>query len=260
MSSQDYRRFQALSSLYRVSPVTSSLFNTLPEPPRQNKGTRLPTIQPTSPDKGAISQTTPANRSAFYAVAPAHTHASVIASSGSSSTTTESLSELTSHSSRDSLAITHVSGGDTTPQKQARSNRRKSSKSNARWSRGGGSSDDTRPDRTPPTSQPSDAALNAAQSPTPTYKQRQPHTANRNPAAKQGRLMATTFGSPSGDSRRGVASPRPKGRGMKSISLVYCRELTGQQKRRIHFAAMSPSTGIAGTRTVSAGHRTCRTL
>jgi PAB-dependent poly(A)-specific ribonuclease subunit 3 len=223
MSSLDYRHLHALSMPYSVSSVTYSLSNTHSEAPHQDKGARLPTIQPTSPDKGAISQTTSANRSAFYSIAPAHTHASVIASSGSSTTTaSESLSELTSHSSRDSLPITHTAGGDTTPQKQARSNRRKSSKSNARWSRGGGSSDDTRPDRTPPTSQPSDAALNAAQSPTPTSKQRQPHTANKNPAVKQGRLMATTFGSPSGDSRRGVASPRPKGRGMEWVPLGYC--------------------------------------
>lgn len=33
-------------------------------------------------------------------------------------------------------------------------------------------------------------------------------------AAHQGRFMAAPFGGPTGDSRRGVASPRPKGRGM----------------------------------------------
>jgi hypothetical protein len=31
--------------------------------------------------------------------------------------------------------------------------------------------------------------------------------------------MATTFGGPSGDSRRGVVSPRPKGRGMTQLHL-----------------------------------------
>ncbi|OAL05143.1 PAB-dependent poly(A)-specific ribonuclease subunit PAN3 [Phaeosphaeriaceae sp. SRC1lsM3a] len=35
--------------------------------------------------------------------------------------------------------------------------------------------------------------------------------------------MATTFGSPSGDSRRGVASPRPKGREAKN---TFCRNVT----------------------------------
>lgn len=193
---------QGLASAVNVPLIENTIPNVSLDTTHLDKGAKLPTIQPTSPNKGATTATT------------AHTHASITASSGSS--TTDSLSELTSHSSWDSLPVAQLPSGTITPQKQARSNRRsKSGKPNAKWSRGGGSSDDTRPDRTPPTSQPAEAALNAAQSPTPTHKQRQPHSTSRNPAVKQERLMATTFGSPSGDSRRGVASPRPKGRGMR---------------------------------------------
>lgn len=173
----------------------------------------MPTIQPAPPDKGALSHTLTATSPAFTAAVPALTHARATASSGSS--TVESHSELTSRSSRDSLPVTLPSSGPTTPQKQARSNRRsRSSKSNIKWAKGRDSLDVTCTTRTPPTSQPSEAALKAAQSPTPTHKQRPTNAANRTPTAKEGRLMATTFGSPSGDSRRGVASPRPKGRGM----------------------------------------------
>lgn len=218
MSDSDSGQLEELSCLYAFSSMRTLPSNVHIETPYQNKGSTLPTIQPTSPNKGATSHTSTANRPALSPIAPAHTHANVTASSGSS--TTESLSELTSQSSLDSIPIAYTRGGDITPQKQARSNRRsKSAKSNARWSKGGGSLDETALDRTPPTSQPSEAALNAAQSPTPVSKQRQPHSASRNPAVKQGRLMATTFGSPSGDSRRGVASPRPKGRGMKPLSI-----------------------------------------
>jgi PAB-dependent poly(A)-specific ribonuclease subunit 3 len=179
----------------------------------------LPTIQPATPNKGAISHPPAANRPVVCPIAPAHTHANVAASSGSSSATTESLSELTSQSSRDSLP---TRSSETTPQRPARNSRRTKSGTAHRWSKGRGSIDDTGLDRTPPTSHPSEAALSAAQSPTPPHKQRQPHSATRTPAAKQGRLMATTFGSPSGDSRRGVASPRPKGRGMelKHVDIV----------------------------------------
>lgn len=177
-----------------------SLSNTRPGPSHQDDGARLPTIQPATPNKGAPSQTTTS------------THANVTASSGSS--TTESLSGLTSHSSRDSLPAAQARRLDTTPPKQARNHRfNKDSKPKTRWSRGRASSDDTG---------------SQTSSPQPTHRQRQPHhhLASRNPAVVQGRLMATTFGSPSGDSRRGVASPRPKGRGME---LSFQHHVTSDQ-------------------------------
>jgi PAB-dependent poly(A)-specific ribonuclease subunit 3 len=208
---------------YNFSPMRKSLSNALAGTPCWNKEPQLlPTIQPTSPNKGAPSHTPTANRPAFFPLPTVYTHANAAASSGSS--TTESLSGLTSHSSRDSLPVVHAHGVDSSPQKQVRNSRRnKSSKSNTRWSRGGTSLDDTGSDRKPPTSQPAETtAPNAAQSPQRTYKQYPSHTPTRNPAGNQGRLMATTFGSPSGDSRRGVSSPRPKGRGMRLLS--YCLE------------------------------------
>lgn len=139
-------------------------------------------IQPSN--KGAPSQTTPQSQAAFIPL-------STDASSGTS--TTESLSELTSHSSL-------AGRGETTPQNRAQNYRRsKPGKSNARWSRGGGSSE----------SQPSCKS--------PSLLPRQPPPPSN--------LMATTFGSPSGDSRRGVVSPRPKGRGTEAKN-TFCRNVT----------------------------------
>jgi PAB-dependent poly(A)-specific ribonuclease subunit 3 len=219
-------------TLYNFSSMRCSLSNALPETRRcQDQEPTLPTIQPASPNKGALSSlhTSTADRPAFSPPPVVYTHANATASSGSS--TTESVSELTSQSSRDSLPAAQTRSAGTTPQKLARNNRRpQASKPKARWSRGGASSDDTGPDRKPPTSQPLDTTP-----PQRTYPHRQPHLATNNPAVIQGRLMATTFGSPSGDSRRGVASPRPKGRGMDLLSISSWHALMGHRRSEEHF-------------------------
>ncbi|KAH7401250.1 PABP-dependent poly(A) nuclease 3 [Pyrenochaeta sp. MPI-SDFR-AT-0127] len=213
---------QEPSAPFRFSPLMGSLSNALPASSLQDYGARLPTIQPASPDKGAPSHPPTASRPVFFPLPKGHPHAIAIASSGSS--TTDSLSELTSSSSRDSLPASRAQGGDTTPQKPARNNRRsKPTKANAKWHRGG-SSDDTGSDRKPPTSQPSKPAPGAALSPQPALKQRQQSSiASNSSPASQARFMATTFGAPSGDSRRGVVSPRPKGREAKN---TFCRNVT----------------------------------
>jgi PAB-dependent poly(A)-specific ribonuclease subunit 3 len=204
-----------LSGLYHLSPLSFSLSNVPPGPSYQNTGSQLPTIQPAPQNKGAPPQTSTPSRPAFLPLARGCPHANAAASPGSS--TTESISGLTSSSSRDSLAAARGPSSDSTPQKQARNYRRKSSKASARWSREGGSSDDTGPDRKPPTSQPPIAAPTTTQSLSQRVKQRQSHPAPSSHAAPQARLMATTYGSPSGDSRRGVVSPRPKARGRKCL-------------------------------------------
>jgi len=206
---------QQPSLFYNFSYMQNTISNTTKDTSSRSDASRapLPTIQPSTPNKGAPSQTVNPIQPSFFLLSAGNTQANVTASSGSS--TTESLSELTSHSSRDSLPAAVARRGDTTPrgpQGRARNYRRnKSSKSNAKWSREGGSPDDTSSERKPPTSQPS----NESSSPLPIQKQRHPHSSTHSPAVVQGRLMATTFGSPSGDSRRGVVSPRPKGRGMR---------------------------------------------
>ena len=179
-----------------------------------HKGSRLPTIQPASPNKGAPHASTTPSRSAYFAIAKGHPHANAIASSASS--TTESLSELTPSSSRDSLPHPQGRNGPTTPQKQSRNSRRKTpTKSTGRWSRGGGSSDDTAADRKPPTSHPAEHAQSTTRSPQTASKTRhQPPIATTHTPTHQTRFMATAFGAPSGDSRQGVVSPRPKTRGM----------------------------------------------
>ncbi|KAF3034759.1 PAB-dependent poly(A)-specific ribonuclease subunit 3 [Didymella keratinophila] len=161
----------------------------------------LPTIQPAPPDKGA-PHLAPSSSPSASLRPKGYTHASATASSSSS--TTDTISELTSSSSRDSLPAAHARGGAstantaTTPQKQTRSYRRtKSSKAAAKWS-------DAAPQpKNPPTA--------AHTSPSGT----------QHPA--QARFMATAFGGPSGDSRRGVSSPRPKGREAKN---TFCRNVT----------------------------------
>ncbi|KAF1844162.1 uncharacterized protein K460DRAFT_408463 [Cucurbitaria berberidis CBS 394.84] len=214
--------FQEPSAPYDILPLMGSLSNAFSGTSHEIFGPKLPTIQPASPNKGAPHAPTP-SRPAFFPLPKGHPHAIAIASPGSS--TAESISELTtSSSSRDSLPPAQARNGDSSPQKQVRNNRRnKSNKSNAKWNRGG-SSDDTGSDRKPPTSQPPNPTQSVVQSPQPASKQRQqPTIATHNSAASQSRLMATTFGGPSGDSRRGVVSPRPKGREAKN---TFCRNVT----------------------------------
>lgn len=198
------------------SPYMGSLSNVPPGPLLEPFGPQLPTIQPAPPNKGAPTlPPAPSTGPKYVILQKPQAHANPRASSASSAADTSS--DLTSSSSRDAApaAAAQTRAGETTPQKQARNNRRNkpTTRPNAKWHRGG-SSDDTGSDRKPSTSQPSKSAQSSAQSPQPTAKQRQPSIATNNTSPAQARLMATTFGGPSGDSRRGVVSPRPKGRGM----------------------------------------------
>ncbi|KAF1947491.1 hypothetical protein EJ02DRAFT_91414 [Clathrospora elynae] len=182
------------------SPLMNSLSNVLAGDSHETPGHRLPTIPPASPNKGAPHASAPA-RPAFFPVHPkGHAHAIAIASSGSS--TTDSLSELTSSSSRDSIPAAQQARG-------GRNNRRKkTAKNTTAWIRGGASSDDT----------------GAARSPQTVSRTRQPSSdIIEISATSKPRFMATTFGGPSGDSRRGVVSPRPKGREAKN---TLCRNVT----------------------------------
>lgn len=236
MSSGGPGNFQEPSAFYNFSSLMGPLSNTFPGNIHHNKVTKLPTIQPASPpNKGAPHSSTSPNQPAFFPIHRGHPHATVIASSGSS--TTESFSEVTSSSSRDSLPTPQGRNGPTTPQKQARNNRRKqSNKAGGRWSRGGGSSDDTGSDRKPPTSQPVEPSQSAASSPQSASKTRQhSYIATNNSSSNQTRFMATAFGGPSGDSRRGVVSPRPKGRGMSQPRMyTLTPNLTGLCRSKEH--------------------------
>ena len=63
------------------------------------------------------------------------------------------------------------------------------------------------------------------------------------------RLMAAAFGGPSGDSRRGVSSPRPKGREAKN---TFCRNVTIYGHCRYENSAY-PSIALLGTWTFCIG-------
>ncbi|KAJ4360355.1 PAB-dependent poly(A)-specific ribonuclease subunit 3 [Didymosphaeria variabile] len=155
-------------------------------------------------------------------------HAS--ASAGSDTTTSAPLSELTSSSSsRDSIPTldpaAELRRGETTPQKQGKNTRRaKTHNKTNKWTRNGaGSSDSTGSERKTSVPQaPRHNSQSAASSPqsTRSLQRQQSHT---HAALHQGRSMATTYGGPAGDSRRGVASPRPKGREAKN---TFCRNVT----------------------------------
>lgn len=160
-----------------------------------------------------------------FTLSTLYTHASAIA--GSAASPPNPYFELTAASSRDSLPVldpaAEVRRGETTPQKHAKNSRRTKPHKPNRWSRSGaGSSDDTGSDRKAPASHaPRYSSPTAAASPQharPAPKQSpRAHIATHHAAAHQGRLMAAAFGGASGDSRRGVASPRPKGRGMAGM-------------------------------------------
>jgi hypothetical protein len=134
-------------------------------------------------------------------------HASAIAGSEASSTSSQSKLTTSSLSSRDSLPSQSPLAVDvhrqTTPQKHAKKPKRTKGQKSNKWNRGGGASPI--------------GTSTANRSPQSSRLQHQnSHTliASSNAAAHQGRLMAATSGGPlPGDSRRGVLSPRPKGRG-----------------------------------------------
>ncbi|KAF2660112.1 hypothetical protein K491DRAFT_688714 [Lophiostoma macrostomum CBS 122681] len=149
-----------------------------------------------------------------------YTHASVTRSSEVSAN--YSNSELTS-SSGGSLP-THKSAAAGRPsssahKQQSKNHRRpKPQNHHPRWSNTTLSSDDTGSDsRRSLSSSSRTSSYNATHRPHPNWiAQRQHSYTNRIPSKTTGNcgpLMAANFGAPSGDSRRGVSSPRPKGRG-----------------------------------------------
>lgn len=178
-------------------------------------------VSPSSPSTNKAATRTAAT-STFTVPPPtlaqrsnSHPHAS--ASVGSAASAIDSNSELT-WSSGDSLPAQSSS------QKTPRHPRRpKQQKGQPKWTKGAVSSDDTGSDRKPSLSSPSKTSSSPAvqHSPrpnwTPNNRQRSHsgQSANHNAGAHKGRSMAANFGSASGDSRRGVSSPRPKGRGMR---------------------------------------------
>ncbi|KAF2466335.1 uncharacterized protein BDR25DRAFT_237318 [Lindgomyces ingoldianus] len=158
------------------------------------------------------------------------THATATVDSETS--TRNSTSELTSSSEeRPPAHETPAERSHSTAfQKQARRKQRwkNAQEGNRRWSRSGPSSDDTGPDRKTSLSGSSRASSSApAHSPQPSWTAQTTHSLpstapTSGPAFKQ-RFMATSFGGPTGDSRRGVSSPRPKGREAKN---TFCRNVT----------------------------------
>ncbi|KAF2259909.1 hypothetical protein CC78DRAFT_536747 [Lojkania enalia] len=193
-----------------------------PAPARAYPSQPPPQSQPQPPSSPPLSPTP--------ALVP---HAPVILDSGSS--TPNSHAELTS-SGGESLrahetaaASARPSTTTTTQRKQARSSRRtKPQKSGARWSKNGVSSDDTGSDHKASLSQSSSSSPHKVPpSPKTSRPANRPHLhpsfAPTDAAAQKGRYMAASFGGASGDSRRGVSSPRPKGREAKN---TFCRNVT----------------------------------
>ncbi|XPS75540.1 PAB-dependent poly(A)-specific ribonuclease subunit 3 [Ascochyta lentis] len=211
------------------------------------EGPTLPTIQPAPPDKGAPSHPPAPSRTAPSPRPKAHAHASVAPSSSSS--TTDTVCELTSSSSsssssRDSLPPAHAPGTTAAPQKPTRNARRskptkstkppRASKSAARWSDAAlqNAAHFSLPLLSSSLSSPLSLS-SLSPSPSPSHSHPHPHPHPHSPSAfaspststlhAQARFMATAFGGPSGDARRAVSSPRPKGREAKN---TFCRNVT----------------------------------
>jgi PAB-dependent poly(A)-specific ribonuclease subunit 3 len=149
-----------------------------------------------------------------------YTHASAVGSSEVSAS--DSTSELTSSSGGSLPTRKSAAAGrpSSSAQKQQSKNHRrpKSQNHQSRWSKNTVSSDDTGSDcRRPPSSSSRTSSYNADQSPHPNWNSQRQHSYSYRAPSKatgsSGPLMAANFGGPSGDTRRGVSSPRPKGRG-----------------------------------------------
>ncbi|KAL5373624.1 PAB-dependent poly(A)-specific ribonuclease subunit 3 [Paraphaeosphaeria sporulosa] len=197
----------------------------LPGTPRHHAPPPSSTPPPTKAATAAADLPRPSSPSP-----PAHRqqpHAS--ASTGSDTTTSAELSELTSSSSsRDSIPTldpaAELRRRETTPQKPGKNPRRaKTHKTNKWTSNGAGSSDSTGSERKTSVPQVSRHTAQSAASSPQSARSLQRQQSHTHAAVQQGRAMATTYGGPAGDSRRGVASPRPKGREAKN---TFCRNVT----------------------------------
>jgi hypothetical protein len=202
------------------TPLVNALSDVLPGTNRRKDIARQPTIPPAVQNKAEArpaSPSSPVTPSPFVDLYR-DTHARVIV--GSEASTISSSSELTSPSG-DSLP-SRESGAHTRQQnptsKQPR-NQRRPKKTPARWSRNTASSDDTGSDGKASLSSSSKQynhnAASSSQASSPLRQRPPPNLATHNAAGFKGRLMAANFGANSGDARRGVSSPRPKGRGTK---------------------------------------------
>ncbi|KAF2194855.1 PABP-dependent poly(A) nuclease 3 [Zopfia rhizophila CBS 207.26] len=143
----------------------------------------------------------------------------------------DSYIEITSSLGRSALAhetTTDTSNSNKSQKQLGTFTRAKSRKTNATWSNSGNHADDIHLDRRGSLSRRSGpSSYIGASSPQPgwpAHRQRShPKIALNNLSSHKRPLMATTFGTATGDSRRGVSSPRPKGREAKN---TFCRNVT----------------------------------
>lgn len=194
-----------------VNPSSDVLLGT----DRRTKYRKKPSVQAVNKNKAQARPATTAFPTTPSPLPYLHTHASVIV--GSAASTVYSSSELTSTSSGDLLppsasAAKVRHSGSSHKQSSKNSRRTKSHDTHSRWTRNGTSSDDTGSDRKVSLSS---SSRTSSYIPTNWPEAGSPSLATHNAAGYNRRLMAANFGGASGDSRRGVSSPRPKGRGMK---------------------------------------------
>ncbi|KAF2874121.1 hypothetical protein BDV95DRAFT_322258 [Massariosphaeria phaeospora] len=204
-------------SLQSLADVLSDLSPAAPRLDRRHAPvTETPKPNKAAPTLDTTPQPSPFSRLHFYP------HASV--ATDAKAYILDPRPELTSLSSSSQALAAEARPVEKAPRKRTKNPRRtKAHNSQSRWSRGAVSSDDTASERTASLSHSSSRS-----SPPDVVHPLHTHRSHTNiattiAASYQGRLMATAFGGSSGDSRRGVASPRPKGREAKN---TFCRNVT----------------------------------
>jgi PAB-dependent poly(A)-specific ribonuclease subunit 3 len=145
----------------------------------------------------------------------------------------------------ESASDAHQSPSPTPPKQPKTFNRPKSRKKEVKWSRDRVASDNPGSDCRVSVSSSSGASIansgSTSNTSSPSQRQRKPpKTELKSEGKYKARLMAANFAGTSGDSRRGVSSPRPKGRGEKMAPhRDLCLPLTHAiQKLRTHSVEM----------------------
>jgi hypothetical protein len=228
-SAERARELVAPHSLAHRAKV-NAVSNMLPGLPRRFEILKRPSSSHVAAEnKAAVRPASTALPSTPSPLPELSTHASALTSSAAIAIAPSLALTSSSSSSVDSV-LAHKSAADarnSSPDRPPKNPRRpRSQKPNVRWSRGGTSSDEIGSDRRVSHSSSSrtssyDAALSSRALPPSQRPRPQPTNAPNKAAGDKGRLMAATSGGPSGDSRRGLTSPRPKGRGMQAHFARY---------------------------------------
>lgn len=225
---------QVSVALSRTSLVVNAPSDTPPDIYRREATAQKANVPSVIQNKAEARAAAPSLAPSLLSLLPPpqkDTHATAIGSSSDSSS-----SPLVPRSTVTSLSGDSLPPKESAPpaakssssHKQTKTPRRsKLQKTDVRCSKNGTPSDDTGPDRK--TSRPSSARTSTpttAHAFNPSSPSQRLRSQTNPTSGNKGKLMAANASGASGDSRRGVASPRPKGRGMEVSLPMRCTDLT----------------------------------